>query len=176
MYKHVLLFTLIVSMLMGCASQQDLNAVKWEVNSLQTHLDKMERELKNDQASQEKNTQKFLKNQADIASEYTDVRTQMLDLQGKIEEITSFEQTAGAKKDRIKKMETDITAIKQYLGMIDQRKKEPSLYDLGLKSFDEIKYDKAIRLLNAYLKARPQKSLIDNSHFWIGESFFAETK
>ena len=58
--------------------------------------------------------------------------------------------------------------------MID--KEHRSLYEVGLEKFREAKYDDAIKLLDLYLKKGPQKSLMDNTHFWIGEALYAQGK
>jgi len=172
------LFIIIALLLTGCASQQDLNTLRWEVNALETRLTKVEQgahKISEALSQKDKELDQSLKQQADLQAQYTDLYTQLLAIQGKIEEMGSPHGKAGSfgEDEALKAILNDINAIKRHLGMIEGGK---SLYEAGLERFREAKYDDAIKLFDLYLKKDPQKSLIDNVHFWTGEALYAQGK
>lgn len=179
MSKGLYLLFAIVFILSGCASQQDLDALRWEVDALDTRLTKTEQgihKLSDSLSQKDKEMDQHLEQQANLQAQYTDLHTQILAIQGRLEEMAlPHGKIAGTvEEDRLKAIMDDIYAIKRYLGMID--KEHRSLYEVGLEKFREAKYDDAIKLLDLYLKKGPQKSLMDNTHFWIGEALYAQGK
>ncbi len=175
MYRHVLsLSMLLLLVLGGCASQQDLDALRWEVNDLQTKVVRMDRKQMSDYASLKKQSEQLFKDQAELESHYTDIMTQITDIQGRIDELSSSSSKVQADKEEIKKLESDIASIKEYLGMTSGGK--PSLYELGLKEYREKKYDRAIRFLNQYVKTNPGQPMSGDAYFLIAESLYAKGK
>ncbi len=171
-------FIIIAILLTGCASQQDLNTLKWEVNALETRLTKVEQgthKISEALSQKDKEMDRSLKQQADLQAQYTDLYTQILAIQGKFEEMGSPYGKADSlgEDEKLKAILNDINAIKRHLGMIEGGK---SLYESGLERFREAKYDDAIKLFDSYLKKDPKKSLIDNVHFWKGEALYAQGK
>jgi len=175
MYRYIpVILVVVVLALGGCASQQDLNALKWEVNDLQTKVSRMEKEQRSDYASLKKQSDQLFKNQAELESHYTDLMTQIMEMQGKIDVLASDSNKTQGDKEEIKRLRSELASIKEYLGMTTGKK--PSLYDLGLKEFKDKRYDRAIRFLDQYVKANPGQPKAGDAYFFIAESLYAEGK
>ncbi len=231
--KLYILFLLILLISSGCASQQDMDALKWELDMLQTRLAKTEQGISDmakappknerdqkeslqkpsDLSSPEKDRRldQVMKQQADLNAQYTELYTQIFSLQGKIDEIDSMYSTkqnelirqqsdlntqysdlsnqifeiqkrldeldtlynklsTSTENDKLNLMMDEINTIKSHLNI--EEEKTNSLYELGLKNFEKRKFEKAISNFAEFLNGNPQQSLIDNAHFWIGESLF----
>lgn len=50
---------------------------------------------------------------------------------------------------------------------------EVDLYNTGLRAFNSRNYKDAIKIFSDVLSRFPSGEYVDNSHFWIGESFFS---
>ena len=69
--------------LAGCASQQDLNSLKWEVDALNTRLAKTEQQLR----EKDRVFSQTLSQQAELQARYTEIQDQLFSIQGRLEEI-----------------------------------------------------------------------------------------
>jgi len=155
--------------LLGCASQQDLNTLKWEVDTQNTRLTKAEEQLR----EKDRIFTQTLSQQAELQARFTEIQDQLLSLQGRLEEAqaSSGAGPGAAGATRIDVLEQDIQAIKEYL----DKKVVPSksLYESGVEKFRERQYADAVVDLESYLARNPDAALIDNAHFWIGECYYA---
>jgi len=155
--------------LLGCASQQDLNTLKWEVDTLNTRLAKAEKQLR----EKDRIFSQTLSQQAELQAGYTEIQDQLLSIQGRLEEIQASSGAGPVRvvATRIDVLEQDIQAIKEYL----DKKPVPakSLYESGVGKFRAGQYADAIVDLESFLAHNPDAALIDNAHFWIGECCYA---
>ncbi len=156
-------------MCFGCATQQDLDALRWEVSALQTRLNKTEGRFD----EKDRLIQQSLTQQANLQAQYTELYTQLLTLQGRLDEASSGPESSFS-EERIKTLEKEVQALRERLenGGPDPRQGGRSLYDGGLELFRAGNFQEAIVRFDAYLKQSPDPSLIDNVHFWIGESLY----
>lgn len=154
--------------LLGCASQQDLNTLKWEVDTLNTRLTKAEEQLR----EKDRVYTQTLTQQAELQARYTEIQDQLLSIQGRLEEIQASSGAApgSAGATRIDALEQEIQAIREFLDTKPVPTK--SLYDSGIEKFQGGRYADAIADLESYLAHNPDAALIDNAHFWIGESYY----
>ena len=96
--RSLLTFIFIPLLLAGCASQQDLQAVKWEVDTLKTRLVKAENKIK----EKDRLVEQGLGQQAELQARLNELQEQMFALQGGLEEIrnSSGKGVAGAASER----------------------------------------------------------------------------
>ena len=165
-------YLLFLFSLLGCASQQDLNTLKWEVDTLNTRLTKAEKQL----LEKERIFSQTMTQQAELQVRYTEIQDQLLSLQGRIEEIQASSGGGAGVADvaRIDALEQDIQTIQEYL------EKKPvsakSLYETGVEKFRARQYADAVVDLESFLTSNPDAALVDNAHFWIGECYYAMGK
>jgi len=158
--------------LAGCASQQDLNSLKWEVDALNTRLAKTEQQLR----EKDRVFSQTLSQQAELQARYTEMQDQLFSLQGRLDEmqVSTGAGPDGSMQARIGALEQDIQAVKGSLGKAPVPVK--TSYETGVELFRASRYEDAIADLKSYLDQNPDPSLIDNAHFWIGESYYAMAK
>lgn len=166
--KRVFHFLFLLS-LFGCASQQDLNTLKWEVDTLNTRLTKTEEQLR----EKDRLFGQTLSQQAELQARNTELQDQLFSIQGRLEEIqaSSGGGPGSAGASRIDALEQDIQVIREYF---DKRQTvTKSLYDTGIEKFRTGQYADAAATMESYLAHNPDAALVDNAHFWIGESCYA---
>lgn len=155
----ILLFSVAVFMIAGCASQRDFINLKTELDALKVSNDKLEKNLGtigNDKAQ-------ALKNQATIQAQFSDLQTQIREIQGKIEELSA----APNMEARIKVLED---SMKGQIAATSTK----SQYDAAMEKFRAGKNLEALKAFDAYIANNPNGDLIDNANFWAGECLFAE--
>lgn len=164
-------------LLFGCASQQDLNTVRFELKALETRtaqIEKSQKELEKKLADKDKQREQFLSQQADMQSQYTELQTQILALQGKLEELAATPRTDSKDLEaRIKALEDAQQASKGQQAAATATAAGKSQYDVGLERFKAGKYEEALKSFDSYLAHSMDQSLVDNANFWAGESLFA---
>jgi tol-pal system protein YbgF len=163
----------------GCASQQDLNTLKFELNALQTktvRLEQTQKEIAQKQGTGEKQKEQFLTQQADMQAQFTELQTQILSLQGKLEELAAAPKVDGRDLEaRIKALEDAQSSGKGQDAAL-QADAVKSQYEMGLDRFKAGKYDEALKAFDAYLAQGEDKTLVGNANFWAGESLSAMGK
>lgn len=164
----------------GCASQQDLNSLKFELNALETKAAQIEQAQKDQQQKQglkDKQRDQYLSQQADMQAQFTEFQTQLLSLQGKLEELSAAPKTDSRDLEaRVKVLEEALRASKGQETAAAQASSAKSQYDIGLERFKAGKYDEALKAFDAYLTQSSDQTLVDNANFWAGESLFALAK
>lgn len=157
---------IVLFFLAGCASQQDLNAVKWEVDALKTRVTKAEDRLK----EKDRLTEQGLGQQAELQAGYTELQEQISLLQGGIEEL-KVATKGSVKEERLNAMEKEIMSLKS---LIDAQKQPPrSLFDTGLEKYRGGRFADALSDLKAFLSSNPDPALVDDTQFWIGETYYS---
>ena len=161
--------TLIVCIfLAGCATQQDMNAVKWETEALKTRVTKAEDKLK----EKERLTEQGLGQQAELVAKYSELKEQISSLSGSMEELKA--SLKGVKEERLSAMEKDIRDLK---ALLEASKHPPkSLLETGLEKFRAGRFAEAMADMKSYLASSPDPALADDAYYWIGESLYAQGK
>ena len=189
-----LILTVLAFSVAGCASTQDLKAVRSELNQkMEEKLAAMDAEL----ATVKKNTanlESMRKGQANTAADIADLRDNIQQLRGQVEALkkelavttdnlllkTNFIENflEIGKKDIAtntadKNGKSTGTAVAK-----DQVKKQDKekAYSAAYQSFKEGNYDKARTEFQNLLAAYPDSEYSDNAQFWIGECYFFEKK
>ncbi len=155
-----------LAFLAGCATQQDVNSLKWEMDALNTRLARSEEKLK----EKERLTEQGLGQQAELQARYTEIQDQLASLQGRIDELNAANKTA-ADEERVKSLEKEI----QNLKTLFEASKEPpkSLFDTGLEKYRAGRFSEALIDLKSFLSSNPEPSLVDDVQFWIGETLYS---
>jgi tol-pal system protein YbgF len=165
---------------LGCASQQDLNTLKFELNTLETRQSKIEQAQKEQEkkiSDKEKMKEQFLSQQADMQAQYTELQTQMLSFQGKLEELSASPRVDFKDLEtRVKALEDALQTIKGQQAQVAAVATAKSQYDMGLEKFKAGKFDEALKAFETYLANNPEESLADNAHFWAGEALYSQGK
>jgi tol-pal system protein YbgF len=186
-YIYLLLAVLTVSVA-GCASTQDLKAVRSELNQ---KLAAMDAEL----ATVKKNTanlESMRKGQANTAADIADLRDNIQQLRGQVEakkeeqafdnlllKINFIENFLEIGKKDIandtpdKSSKSIGTAVAK--DPVKKQDKEKA-YSAAYQSFKEGNYDKARTEFQNLLATYPGSEYSDNAQFWIGECYFFEKK
>ncbi|HQP31789.1 MAG TPA: tol-pal system protein YbgF, partial [Deltaproteobacteria bacterium] len=111
--------------------------------------------------------------QADMQAQFTELQTQILSLQGKLEELAAAPKADGRDLEaRVKVLEDALSGARgqDAAGLQTGAK---SQYDIGLERFRAGKYDEALKAFDAYLAQGPDQTLAGNANFWAGESLAA---
>ncbi len=155
-----------LAFLVGCATQQDMNSLKWEVDALNTRLAKAEGKLK----EKDRLTEQGLGQQAELQARYTEIQEQLASLQGRIDELKAANKTA-VNEERVKSLEKEM----QNLKTLFEASKEPpkSLFDTGLEKYRAGRFSEALIDLKSFLSSNPEPSLVDDVQFWIGETLYS---
>ncbi len=171
--KRLLPFFFIPLLLAGCASQQDLQAVRWEVDSLKTRLVKVESKIK----EKDRMVEQGLGQQAELQARFNELREQMFSLQGSIEEISnaSGRGMAGkASEERLSAIEKEMEDLRALLLM--QAQPQKSLFETGMEKYRAGKLPDALSDFSSFLSSNPEPALAAETHFWIGETLYAQGK
>ena len=168
--RSLLTFIFIPLLLAGCASQQDLQAVKWEVDTLKTRLVKAENKIK----EKDRLVEQGLGQQAELQARLNELQEQMFALHGGLEEIrnSSGKGVAGAASERrLSAVEKELDDIRALLDV--QAALPKSFFDTGMEKYQAGRFPEALDDFNSFLASNPEPSLVDDAHFWIGETLYA---
>ena len=164
---------LIPLFLAGCASQQDLQAVKWEVDTLKTRLVKAEGKIK----EKDRLVEQGLGQQAELQARLNELQEQIFSLQGSIEEVRNVSGkglAAKAGEDRLAAIEKEIQDLRT---LLDSQAQLPvSFFDTGMEKYRAGKFTDALNDFNSFLSTNPEPAPAGDAHFWIGETLFAMGK
>jgi tol-pal system protein YbgF len=179
--KRAICIIFFLAIITGCATQQDLNSLKFQVDGLQTRLTMME--TKN--AERQRFIDQTLKQQAEIHNQYVEMQNQIASIQGSIDQLSASAglTPGGGGQTRIANLEKELQSLKDQF----QNRSGPaasgasaaagkSLYDSGLEKFRAGKYDDAILDFKAYISQNPDQPLAGNAYFWRGEALYAQGK
>lgn len=189
-----LLLLVLVFFVAGCASTQDLKAIRSELNQkMEERLAAVDAEL----ATIKKNSttvDSMRKGQANAVAEINDLRDNIQQLRGQVEllkkgegkEYQKIVDTILLKINFIenfleigKKDTLSDTPDKNSKSTGDSVAKDPAkkqdkekAYSAAYQTFKEGKYDKAMTEFQKFLTAYPDSEYSDNAQFWIGECYF----
>jgi tol-pal system protein YbgF len=176
--RRTICLVFFLAFLTGCATQQDLNSLKFQVDALQTRITQMD--TKN--AEKQRFIDQALKQQAELHNQYQEMQNQLASIQGSIDQISVSAglTPGGGGQSRISNLEKDVQSLKEALQnkavSVTPSPIQKTLYESALEKFKAGKYDEAIQDLKGYISQNPDAALVGNAYFWIGESLYAQTK
>lgn len=196
-----ILITVLVFSVAGCATTQDLKALRSELN--QKMEEKMDAKLAvvDAELATLKKTSAALESirngQANSAADITDLRENLQQLRGQVETLKKDSKKEDQRFDnillRINFIEnfleignknnssdasdkssklTGVSAAKDSTKIQDKEKAYSAAYQI----FKEGNYDKARTEFQNFLAAYPNSEYSDNAQFWVGECYFFEQK
>lgn len=197
---------LLVSFLSGCASQSALDNVRNDVDAVKSRLFSMDRDLaaireesKVSVGAIEKGFKADVfavrKMSADIQATIDSTKSEMLALNGKLddttlavkkpaEDLARYREDADrriiALEERILKQQTLLDSLTKNMAEQAQVKKgeadsaPDSLYRKGLDSLKGGDAVAAREQLTKFIEQHPKHELAANAHYWIGETYYSE--
>ena len=203
-YIYLLLVVLVFSVA-GCATTQDLKALRSELNQkMEEKMDAKLAVIDAELTTLKKNLtalEAMRKEQADAAANITDLRENLQQLRGQVETLKK-DYTTNSKKDdqRFDSILLKINFIENFLEIGNKNISSDSsdksskstgvaaakesaktqdkekMYSAAYQTFKEGNYDKARTDFQNFLTAYPNSEYSDNAQFWIGECYFFEQK
>ena len=203
-YIYLLLVVLVFSVA-GCATTQDLKALRLELNQkMEEKMDAKLAVVDADLATLKKNSavlETMRNGQANAAADITDLRENLQQLRGQVETLKK-DSALNSKKDeqRFDNILLRINFIENFLEIgnkntssdasdkssksigasaaKDPAKKQDKekAYSAAYQIFKEGNYDKARTEFQNFLAVYPDSEYSDNAQFWVGECYFFEQK
>jgi len=204
--NYIYLFLAVLALFIaGCASTQDLRALRSELNQkMDEKMDAKMAVVDAELTTLKKNVtalEAMRTGQASAAADITDLRENLQQLRGQVETLKK-DFTANSKKDeqRFESILLKITFIENFLeignknnssdasdkigkstgGSVtkDPAKKQDKekVYSAAYQIFKEGNYDKARTEFQNFLATYPDSEYSDNAQFWVGECYFFEQK
>jgi tol-pal system protein YbgF len=177
MKKCILIIALLI--LSGCATKQDLELLKGQVDMLQSRLTMQEKKL----AEKEKIINQTMKQQGELQNKYSELQNQEFALQGSLDQVLASAglTPSGGGETRISKLEKDVQALKDQLqgkgpAPAATAPVQKSLYDSGLEKFNAGLYNDAVQDFKGFLGQNPEPAQAVNAYFYMGESLYAQGK
>ncbi|MEW5851194.1 MAG: tol-pal system protein YbgF [Myxococcota bacterium] len=171
---------------------------------LDERLAQADEKLRQIETLQKELDERSLRNKADFGAEVTALQNEVAGLRGQLEtkeyQLRERELQLGASQDQVKALESRIAELQKRMDELEAKQKaapvaeapaqpkEPekpakpsfpterqALYDFSKKAFDDGNYEMSREGFEKFLKAFPKdKELVDNAHYWIGETHFSE--
>ena len=200
-----LFLTLLTLFIAGCATTQDLRALRSELNQkMDEKMDAKMAVVDSELTTLKKSVtalEAMRTGQASAAADITDLRENLQQLRGQVETLKK-DFTSNSKKDeqRFESILLKINFIENFLEIgnknnlsdaadksskstagsttKDTAKKQDKekAYSAAYQIFREGNYDKARTEFQNYLSAYPDSEYSDNAQFWVGECYFFEQK
>ncbi|HQI81576.1 MAG TPA: tol-pal system protein YbgF [Deltaproteobacteria bacterium] len=168
-----IIIPLVVVFLSGCATQKDLDSLRFQVDTLQSRLAVTENRL----AEREKAMDQTMKQQGDLQNRYSELQNQMFSLQGSIDQLSASAglTPAGGGETRISLLEKDVLAIKELIGAkgAPASASQKPLYESGMEKFKSGRHAEALQDFKGYLAQNPDPALAPEVYFHMGESLYA---
>jgi tol-pal system protein YbgF len=197
---YVLLVLTILSVI-GCASTQDLKALRSELSQkMEEKMDAKLAAVDAELTALKKNLtalEGMRKEQADAAADITDLRENLQQIRGQVEILKKDSKKDDQRFDNIllrinfienfleignknitsdasdkSSKSTGVTTAKESAKTQDKEK----MYSVAYQTFKEGNYDKARTDFQNFLAAYPNSEYSDNAQFWVGECYFFEQK
>ena len=108
--KQSILFMFIALLVMsGCATRQDLDLLKGQVDMLQSRMSQEEKKS----AEKDKLLEKTMKQQGELQNKYSELQNQMFTMQGSVDQVLASAglTPSGGGETRISKLEKDVQAL-----------------------------------------------------------------
>ncbi len=186
----------------GCASKNDLDYLRYDVESLTTRFSAVEKdlgklksetreELEKNLNDLQQNTGNLRKEAADLQANIEGVKVDMQALSGKLDDLAlaakkpsddlallreDTERRLSAIEGRLTKLEQAFTAQQQAAeAKAAELEKSPDvLYQKGLDTFKSGDMQKAREAFARFIQLYPNHDLAANAHYWLGETYYNE--
>jgi tol-pal system protein YbgF len=202
--KNVLwlaLATVTLFMLGACASQGDVSSLSRRVYSLEQRNERLNQQADDERTRYREEQEDTRSKHASFGTVIEDLRDEMVQLRGSVEEAQYELQKTTAGQADLKRLEKTvqisldrIVRIEEYLGLEPSEKLAPpetdreqpleegegigetpeELYRRAKELFDQGEYENARELFRSYVNQFPKSKLADNAQFWIGEIYYRE--
>lgn len=205
MKNRIYLFIVMALFIAGCATTQDLRALRSELNQkMDEKMDAKMAAVDTELTSIKKNVaalEAMRTGQASVAADITDLRENLQQLRGQVETLKKDFTSYTKKEDqRFDNMMLKINFIENFLEIgtknnlsdnadksskaatgsstKDTAKKQDKekAYSAAYQIFKEGNYDKARTEFENFLNTYPDSEYSDNAQFWVGECYFFEQK
>jgi len=194
------LVTILAAMLSACAWQGDVDTLNRRIYSLEQSSDRLSQRAEEEQGRYKEDQEDTRGKHASLHTVIDDVRDEMVQLRGQLEEMQYQIQRMETGEQGLKRLEKMVQAsqdriirIEEYLGLEPSEKLAPSgadpeepiegeeiretpeeLYRRAKELFDQGEYENARELFRSYVNQFPKSKLADNAQFWIGEIYYRE--
>lgn len=186
----------------GCATQSDLDNVRYDVERLATRSSAMEKdlgklksetkeELEKNLSDLQQNTGNLRKEAADLQANIEGVKVDMQALSGKLDDLAlaakkpsddlallreDAERRFSALEARLTKLEQAFTAQQHAAEAkaAELEKTPDALYQKGLGTFKSGDMQKAREAFARFIQLYPNHDLAANAHYWLGEAYYNE--
>jgi tol-pal system protein YbgF len=178
MKKYIVVIFIALLVMSGCATRQDLELLKGQVDMLQSRVSQEEKKS----AEKDKLLEKTMKQQGDLQNKYSELQNQMYTMQGSVDQVLASAglTTGGGGETRISKLEKEVQSLKDQLQTKGSAPAAPagqkSLFDSGFEKFRAGLYNDAVQDFKGYLAQNPDPGLAGSAYFYMGESLFALAK
>jgi tol-pal system protein YbgF len=203
--KAILFLVLVVMTgLVGCASQGALDSTRYDVDEMRTRVTSLEKNLggiRNESREGIDTIEKNLKSDvadvrklsADIQATIDSTKTDMQAMNGKLddlsislkkptEDLARYREDADkrimALEDRIIKIQSMLDDLTKKVTDFAKPKEVPptpdSIYLKGLDTFKAGDMPAAREIFTKFIEQFPQHDLAANAHYWIGETHYSE--
>jgi tol-pal system protein YbgF len=202
--KILPLHLLLIIILSGCATREDMRAAFQDIEELKTRLSSAEKNIStvksesreiSEKSSREalKNLETLRKGTADMQANLDGMRLDVQVMAGKVDDVGQaakkpFEDITLLKEDtskavsamdeRLKKLESDLAVTNEKLSSITKALEVPPTADnLYKEALDVLKSGdsgKARDILNKFNETYPGHTLSPNVRYWIGETWYIE--
>lgn len=171
--KRLMCVSMAMLLVAGCATQRDLDTLKFQVDTLQSRLTVTENKLN----EKEKVLDQSLKQQGELLNKYSELQNQLFTMQGSIDDLSASAglTPGGGGESRISLIEKDVKALKDMVqGKVPGGPGiQKSLFDAGLEKYKAGLYAEALQDFKSYLGQSPDPALAGDAYFYMGESLFA---
>jgi len=174
--KRLIVISMAVLLLGGCATQRDLDTLKFQVDTLQSRLNMNENKLN----EKEKVIDQSLKQQGELLNKYSELQNELFSLRGSIDDLSASAglTPGGGGESRIALLEKDVQSLKD---AIQGRRPagaglQKSLFDAGMEKVRTGLFAEAMQDFKTYLGQNPDPALAGDAYFYMGESLFALTR
>jgi tol-pal system protein YbgF len=175
----------------GCAAQNDLVTLNNRVIALERRVEREREGLRSDQ---EKQVQDFRSRDAELHAVIDDMRDQMAELRGAVEEdqhrADQWRARAQVFEESLQSLEGRLARLEVYLGIrpsaevpssetdeaqaAAEPKKPEDLYERAKELFDKGEYETAREDLRSFLKQYPKSKTAGDAQYLLGEIYFHE--
>lgn len=175
-YAIAIMFSVMLIM-SGCATKQDLEILKGQVDMLQSRLSMEEKKMQ----EKEKLIDKTMKQQGELQNKYSELQNQVFAMQGSIDQVMASAglTPGGSGETRISKLEKEVQALmeqNQGKSPVAAGTAQKSLFETALEKFRAGLYSDAVQDFKGYLAQNPDPALADDAYFYMGESLFELSK
>lgn len=182
----------ILLIISACAILLQTGCIQTSGN-LSARVDQHEQQI-NHLLTQLGQVEQVLPGQAETWSRVQTMEQEIAEMRGKLSDVqgTKAEDSIAGMRERLAKLESAVTQMAAQLGVAVEpsaggktsaaasgaaattpsKETADSLYNKGIKSFDQKRYKDAVVHFKDFVAAYPSNKLASNAHFWQGEAYY----